>query len=116
ATVDATAELVVALFRVELLDRDDGSLLTVRNLQRRVAHLAALLVEDRAQQALLGAQLGLALRRDLADEDVAGTNLGADADDAALVKILQQLGADVRQVAGDLFLTELRVARVDLVL
>ena len=86
------------------------------NLERGVAHLAALLVEDRAQQALLGAQLGLALRRDLADEDVAGANLGADADDAALVEVGQQLRADVGQVTGDLFLAELGVAGVDLVL
>ena len=52
----------------------------------------------------------LALRRDLADEDVARLHLGADADDAALVEVLEGLFADVRDVAGDLFLAELRVA------
>ena len=86
------------------------------DLQRRVADLARLLVEDRAEQALLGGQLGLALGRDLADEDVAGGDLGADADDAALVEVGQQLLADVRDVAGDLLLAELGVAGVDLVL
>jgi hypothetical protein len=55
----------------------------VRHLQRGVADLAGLLAEDGAQQALLGGQLGLALRGDLADQDVAGADLGADADDAA---------------------------------
>ena len=54
ALVDARAELVVVV-GVELLDGDDRALFTVRNLERGVAHLAALLVEDRAQQALLGA-------------------------------------------------------------
>src|SRR5690606_36588542 len=102
--VDARAELVVAVLRVEHLDADDGSGLTVRNLQRGVADFAALLVEDGAQQALLGRQLGLTLRRDLADQDVAGANLGTDTDDAALVEVSHQVGADVRQVAGDLFL------------
>ena len=116
AAVDARAELVVAVLGVELLDGDDRALLAVGNLQRRVADLAALLVEDRAQQALLGRQLGLALRRDLADEDVAGADLGADADDAALVEILQQVGAHVGEITGDLLLAELRVAGVDLVL
>ncbi len=116
ATVDTRAELVVAVFGVELLDGDDRALLAVRNLQRRVANLAALLVEDRAQQALLGRKLGLALRRDLADEDVAGADLGADADDAALVEILQELRADVGEVTGDLLLAELRIAGVHLVL
>ena len=86
------------------------------HLQRRVANLAALLVEDRAQQALLGRQLGLALRRDLADEDVAGADLGADADDAALVEVGQEVLGDVGEVTGDLLLAELRVAGVDLVL
>src|SRR5690606_18035394 len=116
AAVDARAQLVVALLGVELLDSDDRALLTVRDLQRGVANLTALLVEDGAQQALLGAQLGLALRRDLADEDVAGADLGTDADDAALVEVLQQLGADVGEVTGDLLLAQLRVAGVDLVL
>src|SRR5690606_28037305 len=116
AAVHAGAELVVAVLGVELLDGDDRALLAVRHLQRGVANLAALLVEDRAEQTLLGRQLGLTLRRDLADEDVAGTDLGADADDAALVEVLQQFGADVGEVTGDLLLAELGVAGVDLVL
>ena len=37
-----------------------------------------------------GGQLGLALRGDLADQDVAVTHLGADADDAALVEVRQR--------------------------
>ena len=57
-----------------------------------------------------GRELGLALRRDLADEDVARLHLGADAHDARLVEVLQRLFADVRDVPGDLFLAELGVA------
>ena len=79
--------------------------------KRGVAHLAGLLAEDGAQQLLFGRELRLALRRDLADEDVAGLHLGADADDAGLVEILQRLVADVRNVARDLLGTELGVAR-----
>ena len=77
----------------------------------RVAHVAGLLAEDRAQQLLLRRQLGLALRRDLADQDVARLDLGADAHDARLVEVLEGLLADVRDVARDLFLAELGVAR-----
>ena len=44
----------------------------VGHAQGGVAHLAGLLTEDGAQQALLGGQLGLALRGDLTDQDVAG--------------------------------------------
>ena len=61
------------------------------HLEARVADLARLLTEDRAQQALLRRELGLALRRDLADEDVARADLGADADDAALVEVLEDV-------------------------
>ena len=39
-----------------------------------------------------------------------GLDLGADADDAGLVEVAQRLLADVRDVAGDLFLAELGVA------
>ena len=61
-----------SLLAAELADLDDLAALAVRHAERGVLHLAGLLTEDRAKQALLGRQLGLALRRDLADEDVAG--------------------------------------------
>ena len=54
--------------------------------------------------------------RDLADQDVAGAHLGADADDAALVEVLQRVVADVGDVAGDLLRSELGVAGLGLVL
>jgi hypothetical protein len=90
--------------------------LAVRHLQRGVADLAGLLAEDGAQQALLRGQLGLALRRDLADQDVTGHDLGADADDPALVEVGEHLLGDVRDVPGDLLGAQLGVAGVDLVL
>src|SRR4029079_11129081 len=113
--VDAGLEVVVEL-ATELADLDHLAALAVGQAQRAVLHLAGLLTEDRPQEALLGGQLGLALGRDLADEDVAGADLGADVDDALLVEVLEGLLADVRDVAGDLFGAELRVARLDLVL
>ena len=63
---------------------DDLAALAVRDAQRGVLHLARLLAEDRAQQLLLRGELGLALRRDLAHQDVAFADLRADADDAAI--------------------------------
>src|SRR6185437_4419138 len=68
--VDARRQ-VVAHVGAELLDADDRAGLAVRDLERRVADLAGLLTEDRAEQPLLRRQLGLALRGDLADEEVA---------------------------------------------
>src|SRR6185369_17799203 len=82
--------------------------------QRGVADVAGLLAEDRPEQLLFRGQLGLALRRDLADQDVARLDRGADPDDAALVEVREVALADVRDVAGDLFRPELRIARLDL--
>src|SRR5512132_4444353 len=112
--VHARGEVVAGLAR-ERLHVDDLTALAVRDLQRGVADLARLLLEDRADELLLGGQLGLALRSHLADEQVAGTDRGADADDAALVEVRERLLGAVRDVARDLLVAELRRAGVDLV-
>ena len=109
-------QLGAVVLAVEHPDADDLAGLAVRHLQRGVADLAGLLTEDRAQQPLLRGQLGLALGRDLADQDVAVLHLGADADDAALVEVGQHVLGDVRDVPGDLLRPELGVAGIDLVL
>src|SRR4029079_16409956 len=113
--VDARLEVVVQL-APELADLDHLAALAVGQAQAGVLHLARLLTEDRAEQALLRGQLGLALGRDLADQDVAGADLGADVDDALLVEVLEGLLADVGDVAGDLLGPELGVPGLDLVL
>jgi hypothetical protein len=88
----------------------------VRHLERCVANLARLLLEDCADQLLFRCQLGLALRRDLSDQQIAGENLGADANDAAVVEVTQRLFRTVRNVTRDLLVAELRRTRVNLVL
>src|SRR5262249_23276501 len=107
---------LIAVEPGERADADDRAGLAVRHLEARVPDLAGLLPEDRAQQALLRRQLGLALGRDLADQDVTGDDLGADPDDPALVQVGEHFLADVGDVAGDLFRAELGVPGVDLVL
>ena len=79
-----------------------------------VLHVGGLLAEDGAKELFLGGELGLGLRGDLADEDVAGLDLGADADDAVVVEVLEGLLADIRDVAGDFLRPELGVAGGDL--
>ena len=107
--VDARQQLVTVV-AAEHADVDDLAPLAVGQAQAGVLHLAGLLAEDRAQQPLLGGELGLALGRDLADQDVARLDLGADVDDAVLVEVLERLLADVGDVAGDLLGPELGVA------
>src|SRR4029450_11352186 len=71
-----------------------------RDAQARVAYLTRPLPEDGAPELPLGRELRPALGRDLAHQDVAGLHLGADADDARLVEVLQRLVAHVGGVAG----------------
>ena len=66
----------------------------MRDFEGSVADLSRLFAEDGAQQALLGGQIGLALRRDLADQNITAAHLCADADDAAVVEILERIVAD----------------------
>src|SRR5881296_892034 len=113
--VDAGAELVLVLAG-EDLDVDHDSALAMRHAQARVAHLARLFTEDRAEQPLLSRQLGLALGRDLAHQDVALLDLGADVDDAALVEVAQRVVRHVGDVARDLLGAELGLASLRLVL
>ena len=105
---------LVAVFAGEALDVDHDAGLAVRDLERGVADFSRLLAEDGAQQALLGGQIGLALRRDLADQNITAAHLCTDADDAAVVEILERIVADAGDVTGDLLGPELRVARIAL--
>src|SRR4051812_38769774 len=77
--VDAWRQLV-AVFTVEHADVDDLAGFTVRNLQRGVANFTGLLTEDGTEQTLFWRQFRFTLRRDLADQDIAGANFGTDAD------------------------------------
>src|SRR5688572_15545508 len=98
----------------EDLHADDDALDAGRADERGVADVARLLAEDRAEQLLFRSELGLALRRHLADQDVARFDVGADADDAAVVEIAQVRLRHVGEVARDLFRPQLGVARLDL--
>ena len=58
-----------------------------------------------------GRQLRLALRRDLADQDVAGLHFRADESDARLIELGERGIAHVRDVGRDFLRPELGVAR-----
>ena len=85
------------------------------HLQGGVTDFSGLLAKDGPQQPLLCSQVGLALRGDLTDQNITGMDLGAHADDAALVQVLQGVVAHVGDVAGDLFRAQLGVAGLGLV-
>jgi hypothetical protein len=91
----------------------DDAVSAGRNLQRSVLHVRGLFTEDGAQQTFFRRQFGLGLRRDLADENVAGLDFRADADDAVGPEVFQRFIAEVRDVARDFLRSELGVAGGD---
>ena len=105
--------LVEAHAAGELLRADDDALDAGGDFERIVLHVFAGAAENRVQQLLFRRQLGLRLRRDLADQHVAGPHVGADADDAGFVEVAELPLADVGDVAGELLAAELRLADFD---
>lgn len=63
-----------------------------------------------AQKLFFGRELGLRLRGNLADENVAGLDFRADADNAVAVEVFERLVADIGNVARDFLGPELGVA------
>src|SRR5699024_3080883 len=66
---------------------------------------------DGAQQFLLWRQLGLTFRGDLAHQDVTGSHLGADVDDARFVEPRQRRLAHIGNIGGDFLRPQLGVPR-----
>ena len=99
---------------VEHADLDHRAGHARRQAQRSVANVRSLFAEDGAEELFLRRHRAFALRRDLAAQDVARLDLGADVDDAGLVEVAQRFLADVRDVAGDVLRPELGVAGHDL--
>ena len=97
----------------EPLRVDDDAFDAGGHFQRIVLHVLAGPAEDRVQQLFFRRQLGLALRRDLADQNVARLDERADLHDAVLVQVAEHLLADVGNVAGELLAAELRLANFD---
>ena len=111
--VHAGAQLVLVLPGEDLHVHHDAAL-AVRHAQRGVADFAGLFTEDGAQQAFFCGQIGLALRRYLTDQNIAGVDLRTDADDTVLVQILHRVVADVGNIAGDLFRSQFGLAGLGL--
>src|SRR5882724_2543453 len=93
---------------------DDRAFDARRARQRSVTHIAGFFAEDRTQQLLFRSELGLALGRYLAHNNVALLYRGANADHAALIQVAQRRFAYVRDVAGNFLGPQLRVSSFNL--
>src|SRR5688572_4235998 len=107
------AFVFLGAFAREDLHVHDDAFDSRRADQRRIADITSLFTEDRAEEFLFRRQLGLAFRRHLSDQNVAGLHVGTDSNDACLIEILQERLADVGDVAGDFLRTKLGIAGFD---
>src|SRR6202166_2759265 len=82
---------------------DDSAFDAWRAIERSVANVSGFFTEDSAQQLFLRSQRGFALRRNLADQNVAGLDDGADTNDTAFVEVAKERFADVGDVASNFF-------------
>ena len=113
---DDAGRQLVSLFLHEHAHVYDLTVLAVRDPERRVLYVPGFLSEYRPEQLLLGGQFSLALRSDLADQNVAWVYPCADANDAHFVEVAEAFLAHVRDVACDLFRSQLCFSCFDLVL
>ena len=89
---------------------------TGRHLERGVLDISSFLTKDSTEQTFFRCQLGLALRRDFADQNIARFHLGTHTNHSVHVEVLQCLFTEVRDVAGDFLRAKLGVPCSHLVL
>ena len=87
----------------------------MRNTQRGIPYLARLFAEYCTEQSFLGGKLGFALGRYLSYKYIARGDLCADADNAAVVKILKRVLADIRYISCYFLRPEFCIARFKLI-
>src|SRR3989344_3747319 len=106
---DAALKAVAALTR-KPFDADDAGALSAVHAERCVFDVLGFFSEYRVQEPLLRRELRLAFWGHLADQNIAGAHLGADADDPVLIKIAKFEFRDIWNVVRRYFGAELRVA------
>ena len=80
---------VVAVFAAEHLNANNLTCFAMGYTQGAVAYFTSLFTKDSTQQTLFSSQLGFTLRSNLTDQNITGAYFRANADNTALVQILQ---------------------------
>ena len=94
---------LIAVLSCEYLSVNDGAICAMRYFQRCVTNFSCLLTKDCTEKSLFCCQLSFTLRCYFTNQDVTGTNLSTDTDDSALVKVLQCIFTNARNISCDLF-------------
>ena len=84
--IDARSHFVVVLARKDI-DGNDFAAFAVRNAQGSIADFASLFTKDSAEQPFFRRKFGFAFRGDFTDENITGTDIRADSDNAFRIKM-----------------------------
>ena len=82
----------------------------MRYAQGSISDFSGFFTEDGAQQSFFCGKVVFTLRRYLADQNVCRVNLSTDSDDTFFVQILQRFIADIWNVSGDFFRSQLGIS------
>ena len=88
----------------------------VRNSERSISDFPRLFAEYGSKQSLLGSKFGLALRRNLTYQYIAGIDLGADTYNTVFVEVFERIVTDVGNISGYFLFAELSVSSFGFVL
>ncbi len=102
--------LAVRVLRVFDTDIHDNTAFAALDIQTRILYIRCLFTENGSQQTLFRSKFRLGLRSNFTDENIARLHFRAESDDSVDAEISQKILADVRNIAGDLFGTEFRIA------
>ena len=108
-------QLAVSVLSAEYLNVYDDTGFTVRNSQRCISYFFGLLSKNSTEHPDFCGEIGFALRRQLSDQNVGGLHAGTYANDTFFIQFLQHIFADVRDIPGDFFRTQLGLSRFALV-
>ena len=101
---------LVLVFTGEYLNVYDYTALAVGNFQGSIPDLSRFFAEDCAEKSFFGREFGFALRGYFTDENVAGLNFRADADNTVCVQIFKRVLGDVGDIPCNLFRAELSIS------
>ena len=105
-----TRRKLIAVLSCKYLGIYNDTVLTMRNFKGSISYLSCLLSEDCPEQTLFCSKLCLSLRSNFTYQNVTCTNLCANADDTALIKIFQSIVANARNISCDLFRSQLGIS------
>lgn len=109
--IDARRQFI-AVFTGKDLDGNNDPEFPMRNTEGAVTDFPCLFSKDGTDEALFSRKFRFPFRRDFADEDISRTDFSTDTNDSVFVEVLQGIFRNVRDIAGNLFRSQFRIAGI----